>query len=316
MLLTKPDNLLIYYGWLNAFNSGENQWDNEKVAQELAKYNLVVFGDGIQNPSHGDYANTQIIIPRLKELNPAIKIFGYVTINQNLSQFKTKVNQWDDLEIGGIFLDEAGYDYGIKREDFNTRVVHVCSREHANRPFANAWNISHILGIENDPNFPNSTFNPDNTESLLPGEDHWFLLESFSVNTDAYTSSNGYASASDWKARGDKCVQYRDDYGISLAAVGIVNDDNQQGQDMFDFSYYSALAYNLDANGVSDTNYGASSAKSRFWTRPYKEFSTELEIPAPAQHKTVSDAFIAYGDRGRINIDFTSGNQAASIETW
>lgn len=316
MLPLRPENLLIYYGWLNAFNSTENQWNNEKVAQDMAIYNLVVFGDGVQDPSHGDFTNTQIIIPRLKELNPAIKIFGYVTANQDMANFKTKVNQWNNLEISGIFVDEAGYDYGIKREDFNTLIVHICSRSYAHRPFVNAWNIIHVLGVENDPNFPNSTFNPDENESLLPGEDHWYLLESFSVNTDSYTSTNGFASGSDWKTRGDKAVLYRDEYGISLASVGIINDYNTDGQELFDFSYYSALAYSLDANGVSDSFYGANSAKSRFWVRPKETFFIESEIPAPAQNKTISDAFICYGKEGKITIDFTAGNQSVSIEKW
>jgi hypothetical protein len=69
-LYYKPKDLLIYYGWLNPFNSAINGWSNEKVAQDFAKYSVLVFGDGIQDPSHGDYSNTQVIISRVKALNP------------------------------------------------------------------------------------------------------------------------------------------------------------------------------------------------------------------------------------------------------
>ena len=31
----KPLNLLIYYGWLNSFNSATLGWNNESVAKEL-----------------------------------------------------------------------------------------------------------------------------------------------------------------------------------------------------------------------------------------------------------------------------------------
>ena len=57
----KPSNLLIYYGWINSFNSSVNSWTNEKVAQDMAKYDLIVLGDGVQDSGHGDYSNTEII---------------------------------------------------------------------------------------------------------------------------------------------------------------------------------------------------------------------------------------------------------------
>ena len=33
----RPKNLLIYYGWLNSYNSADNGWDNENVAQSMSE---------------------------------------------------------------------------------------------------------------------------------------------------------------------------------------------------------------------------------------------------------------------------------------
>ena len=170
----QPDDMLIYYGWLNSFNSAEHGWNNEKVAQEMAKYRVLVFGDGIQNPSHGDYSNTQIIIPRIKALNPSALIFGYVTTDQALADFKTKSDQWNTLGVHGIFMDESGYDHGRTRSEFNERVDYVHGLSSASIAFANAWNTDNILGTANDPSYPNSTYNNPLTESALTYND-WIL---------------------------------------------------------------------------------------------------------------------------------------------
>jgi len=154
-----PKDLLIYYGYPNSFNSATNGWNNESVAQDMAKYSLIVLGDGVEAPSHPDYANTQIIIPRIKALNPNALIFGYVAVAQTLVNFQSKVDQWNTLAVHGIFMDEAGYDFGKTRAEFNTCVDYVHGKTHAKLCFANAWNTDHVLGTTNDVSYPNSTYN-------------------------------------------------------------------------------------------------------------------------------------------------------------
>jgi len=96
----KPKKLLIYYGWLNAFNSATNGWDNNKVAVDMAKYDLLVFGQGVADPSHGDYANTVAIIGKIKDLNPKAKIFGYVdaTLAHQVAEFSSSSESSDTSE--------------------------------------------------------------------------------------------------------------------------------------------------------------------------------------------------------------------------
>jgi len=309
----RPKNLLIYYGWLNAFNSSVNSWNNDKVAVDMSKYNVIVFGDGVQDPSHGDFANSQVIISRIKAINPETLIFGYVTVNQPLSAFITKAKQWDDLEVNGIFMDEAGYDYGKNRVDLNSRIDVVHSLEDAYTCFINAWNIDNIVGTDEDVSYPNATYNPGLVESNIEPSD-WYLLESFAVNTSAYGANSGYANENDWFVRGNKAIEKRKEYDFSLASVGIINDDNIVGQDLFDFSYRSALAYSLEANGTSDTSYGSGSAKTKYWDRPKPYHFTRDDDFAVVTDNLKANNYFRNFPFMRVDLDF--GSKTSSVLKW
>jgi hypothetical protein len=313
----RPSNLLVYYGWLNAFNSATNQWNNEKVAQEMAKYDLLVFGAGLQDPTHGDYANTLIILARIKILNPAIKIFGYVTARETLSTFQSKVTQWNTLAVHGIFMDEAGYDYGVTRVDFNAKVNYVHGRTSAKICFANAWNEDHIIGTIEDANFPNAVWNPLLYASKLNSSD-WYLLESFAVNTDSYGSNNGYCDKSVWAIRGAKAVARRTTYGLKAASVGIINDGNISGQDLFNFAHRSALAFELDAMGTADTSYGASTAATAWWPRPIPTGTNPggtISVVVDALNDSIYYRYMN-ANYMKITIDHTIGAQTSAVTQW
>lgn len=311
----RPQDILFYYGWPNSFNSGDNGWNNENVAQDMAKYGIVVLGDGVQDPGHGDYANTQIIIPRIQELNPLAKIFGYVTANQERSAFETKASQWNDLSVDGIFMDEAGYDFGVDRITFNRLVDYVHSLSSANVAFANAWNMDHVIGTADDPSYPNSTYNPNELESSLIYSD-WYLLESFAVNTNAYT--NGYEAKSDWAARGVKAINHRYTHGINLASVAQINNDNAEGQAYFDFTFTSAMMFSLNATGSSDHFYGAGSATVAYWTRPDVSAMGKVYADSPSVQLDQNDADVyhRYVEFGRFTVDFSDGAQTSSITKY
>ena len=313
----RPADLLIYYGWLNSFNSTTNSWDNEKVAQEMAKYDLIVIGDGIQDSSHGDYSNTQVIIPRIKELNTNAKIFGYVTVNQTFANFKTKASDWNTLGVHGIFMDEAGYDYGKTRTEFNERVDYVHSLSSASICFANAWNFDHILGTENDTSYANTTYNAGLVESNLT-ENDYALLESFPINTASYTSTSGYESKTDWLARGEKAVGLRKEYGINLVGSGIISDGHASETNLFNFGFISALMFALEGFGSSDTSYGSSSAKTKYVTRPdVSGVNNIYEIePSIADHPTDTDLYLRFVDNAKLLLDFSSSNQTSSITKY
>jgi len=305
-----PKNLLIYYGYLNSFNSAQNAWYNEAVAQDFAKYDLIVFGDTIQSPTHPDYANTQIIIPRIKVLNPKCLIFGYVIANQILVNFQTKVVQWNTLQVDGIFMDESGYDYTVTRAQFNTMLDYVHSRAYSKLAFANAWNTDHLLGIANDVSYPNSTYNPTLVSSHLRSTD-WVLLESFAINTASYSGSGGYETKTNWYARGVKAVSLRCLYPINVAGGGIISNASVVGQELANFGYLSSLMWSLDAWGTSDENYGSGASVNR-WKR--LKLNTEAcwsLSPSVINDATNTNLYHRVTDRFEFVLDFT-----ASAQTW
>ena len=315
----KPDNLLIYYGWINSFNSSVNSWTNEKVAQDMAKYSIIVLGDGVQDSGHGDYSNTEIIIPRIKALNPSAKIFGYVTINQSLANFESKVDDWETLEIDGIFLDEAGYDYGSTttngRAAFNTKVDYVHEQTHAKLCFANSWNMDHIIGIVNDASYPNTTWNADLVASNLTYNDY-YLLESFAVNTLSYGTD--YEAKANWAARGVKAEAHRNTYGINLVASCVIQDNHADSTDLINFAFISAMMFSLEAFGSSDDYYGANSAKNTFLSRPDVKGLGKVYLLSPTVQvdNIDSDVYHRYVQFGKLSLDFSSGSQTSSITKY
>lgn len=319
-IFEKPKSLLIYYAYLNAYNYPDHSWDNELVAKDMARYSIIVMGDGLQDPGHADYTNTQIIIPRLKELNNNIQIFGYVTANQTYSSFVTEVDQWDDLEINGIFLDEAGYDYGSVatngRAALNQKVDYVHGLVYSNLCFINSWNMDHIIGTANDVTYPNTTWNVDILESTLTHND-WYLLESFTVHTTIFSDNDGYGTVSNWFYRGAKAVTHRYNYGINIAACGVINNSLPNAQDLFDFIYISGLMYGVDAIGSSSSYYGSNSIVD-YWTRP------DISGMGPTLNYSInvandaadSDVYHRYLDFGSLSIDFSTGAQNSTITKY
>lgn len=316
---TRPDNLLIYYGWLNSFNSAQHGWNNEGVAQELARYGLLVVGAGLEEPTHGDYANTVAIIARVAALNPECKIFGYVPTTDLLATFEDKVGKWHDLGVWGIFMDMAGYDYGTVatngREAVNAKVAYVHGMEMA--CMVNAWNMDHIIGVANDPAYPNSTWNAGEDPSELEHDD-WYLLESCPVNTTAYAASAGYEAKGDWAARCVKSQLHRATYGLKIAASGIIDDAASAGQELFDFGYVAATMFSLEAWGASDTGYGAGTARSKWWTRPDVSGLGLLSWLNPSVQVDGgdTDVFLRYTQYGRLRLDFSDNAQESTVEVW
>jgi len=386
----KPDNVLFYYGYPNSYNYSVNAWDNEKVAQDMAKHNMVVLGNNLATKfasgshtgpdnqatltdstqswtvdehvgkvvrnltdgskgtitantattitavlaggtdndwdtgddydvRHQDYENTIVIINRMEELRPDIKIWGYVATTETFDDFKPKVDEWCNIGVYGIFVDSAGYDYGTPatngRDAFNEKIDYVHTKASGGIVFANAWNMDHILGTENDPTYPNSTWNPSLHESSL-GNNDWILLESFPINTTDW--AEGYEGKAEWLSRGEDAMAKRETYGVNLAAVGIINNGNANGQDMFDFGFISSMMWNISAFGTSDTGYGAGSSEVDFWTRPSVDGLGCLWCLDPSVQEDGNDADVYWRlvEFGKLMLDFSTSTQDSSITTW
>jgi len=313
----RPRDLLLYYGYLNSFNSATHGWNNEKVAQEMAQYSLFVFGNGVTDPTHPDYNNATQIIHRVKALNPNGLIFGYVAATETYENFVTKADQVNAVDADGVFIDSAGYDYGVNRSNFNVRVDYIHGLSDANMAFANAWNTDHILGTNNDASYPNATWNPNLLQSSLQAEQDWVLMESFPVNTTAW-GDGGYEGKAEWYSRAAKMVTLRNEYDIKFAGCIVINNANVNGQGLFDFGFVSAMMWCLDAFGSSDTAYGASTAQVKWWDRPDITSMGKIWDVAPAtlEDKNDADVYMRYSGCGQLKLDFSTGAQTNSITKW
>jgi hypothetical protein len=311
---TRPKDLLVYYGWPSAFNA---LGSNEAVAQAMARYGIVVLGAGLEEPTHGDYANTVAIVARVKALNPSAIIFGYIDGAIAQATFETKVGQWNTVGVDGIFADKFGYDFGNTRAQQNDKTDYVHAQSML--MFVNAWNTDHVLGTANDPSYPNATFNPGDVEATLSVTD-WIMLESLAVNTTAYSGNGGYASKWDWSARIVKMIGLRATYGVNFASAGIINNGNAAGADLFKFSQVAALMASLEANGTSDTGYGAGSAAVDWWTRAFITYSSLGRVwslnPSVQLDAADADVYHRYVESGKLSLDFSAGAQASTIVTY
>lgn len=284
--------LLIYYGWPSSFNYTDNSWNPELVAQDMASYSMVVLGNGLQDPAHGDHLNTISIIERIKEINPNTKVFGYVTVNQSLNDFIDDAAAWDaNMAADGIFMDEAGYDFGSTatngREAINEKINYVHTLENSNICFVNGWNMDHIMGLENDASYPNSLYNPNLVETALTTSD-WYLMENFTVVNGALESQTQFM------ARGDKMKKYST---INVASISVIDNNAANGQDMADFSFLGSFIFDVNVHGTSDTSYGASSSCVNFWDRP------DVSDLGPNVNTKRSTCLRNFND-GRITLDF------------
>jgi len=140
-------------------------------------------------------------------------------------------------------------------------------------------------------------------------------LESFPINTTAYSGTGGYESKSDWLVRGQKAVNLRATYGVNMAGCGIINNANGAGSNLFNFGFISALMYALEAFGTSDTSYASGSAAVTYWTRPNTDGSGTIYEKYPGVNVSGLDAdvYLRYTSSAILLLDFSTSAQASSI---
>lgn len=311
----RPDDMLIYYAGLSSMNGLGN---NELVAQEMSKYGVCVLPATIESSGHWDYDNTTVILPRARALNPCQQQFGYVDTMLAQAAFEARVDDWVTLGVRGIFMDQAGYQYGTPatngRAAFNAKVNYIHNQDML--AFVNCWNMDHIIGVEDDPAKPNTTWNPSLLASSLT-ENDWYLLESCPVNTQTGDAQfiDDVEIPTDWVARCEKAVLHRATYGINVAAAGIIETGHSNGEDLAQFHHIAALMYSLDAVSISDHNYGASSGSAYWWPRP--DFTGIGRVgwynPSVQVHQGDSDVYLRQVQFGTVQLDFSTGAKASSL---
>lgn len=269
--------LLIYYG----IPSGVNRlWNDDQAAVFFTNWDLLVFGAGLELPSHVYHAATRDVIHSLRARKPSAIVFGYIdlgvaTNNYTIAEIEARIDSWQNVGANGIFLDGAGYDFQVTRERLNMAVDYA----HAARlpVCVNSWVLDDVLGPALHPRF-----NPLGLPTKL-GMGDYCLLESLVINTRSYR--DGYESLAHLKTRAESSILYRRSLGIKLIGAGVVDfaafSRNRLVQ-YFQMVETAAMILALDAYGVCAYQYSAAEpnhgAAQRF---PYNtEFSTLCDLEA------------------------------------
>ena len=75
-VIEKPmDMACLFYGDPAKINNSATADDAVKIYSE---YDIVIFNGNIEEPTHRYHSNAAYICSKLKEINPSIKIFGYI----------------------------------------------------------------------------------------------------------------------------------------------------------------------------------------------------------------------------------------------
>eukprot|EP00128_Syssomonas_multiformis_P014666 Colp12_sorted_trinity150504_noHs@552 len=239
-----PKSLLIFYGWPSTYNKLNGNID--KLVAAYSEYDYIVFGGGIEQPTHGDHNNTKTIISRL--VPKGVFIFGYVdlgvsTLNYSLSEINKRAGLWKDMGVQGIFLDDFGFDFKVTRDRQNTAVDAVHS--YGLKVCANAWNSADV-------------FTPSNgvRPKLIAGD--FSLVESYVISvgqkTDPTVHANRMATMrSQMSANGFT--------GVNLLGVTTASPTSVYDQATMDYVEAQATKDALTAVGFGAYNFGTGASK-------------------------------------------------------
>lgn len=174
------EKVCIFYGYPISISG---YWSVESAVEIYQNYDIVVYGEGYNNPSHEAYEDTVNIVNTLIIRSPELKIYGYVPCaadkkndKEKIKKIKENIELWKRIKVSGIFLDEFGYDYLNTRERQN-EIIKFC-RESNLKIFVNSWNDDWLFSSKNIKLdwIPNHITNPKNIECILTKDDY-FLYE-------------------------------------------------------------------------------------------------------------------------------------------
>ncbi|MEM6768338.1 MAG: hypothetical protein AAF655_25595 [Bacteroidota bacterium] len=248
MMSLRPKTLLIYYAWPSVINGAEG--DVITAANELSQYDYLVLGAGLAAPTHENFQQTVAVLAHgaLSET----KVFGYIDVgvspfpasNFSLTEIAASVQDWKNLGVYGILLDNFGYDFGLSRDRQNAAVGYVKSE--GMKVIANGWNPDDVFGTLS------TAQNPNQTPTLLDADDI-YLSESYQIQEGAYQDPTI------WKDKAVKLEQYQRSLGFSIFSVTTNDINNAYVKDKADYSWYSAVLYGHEAWGWGEYVFSAQS---------------------------------------------------------
>lgn len=290
-----PESFAIYYAWPSGVNFSQN--DTTKAAAVFAAYPRVVLGEDLEQSAHGDHLRAIEIIKKA----PNTDFFGYVPLGQlsgnkrlTLAEIKARIAAWDSMGVAGIFLDEAGYDYGVTRNLQNAAVKEAHDRKLA--AWVNPWVPADVFDPAKVPLNKDGGGNPDGLASLLGPKD-FCLLESFQI-------TNGqYRLAKDFTAKADAAVAYRAQFKTRLQAITTTTKTIGFSRAKFDYAYFSALLYGLDGFTWGEPEFGTIHEQLPTIARPVTPGLGTRWLPGGVIHAASLDLHHRMTDTGNVRLD-------------
>lgn len=156
------------------------------------------------------------------------------------------------MNVKGIFVDEFGFDFQIKRSKQNKMVKYV----HSNGliAFVNATDPDDVFGSFHIP-----IYNPNGVAPLVNSNDI-YLAQSYQIVNGAFQI------VSDWTTKANKMVTYKQQFGSKMACI-TTTDNSPFDQNKMDYAYFSTVLYNFDYFGWGEFDYSAMSTSLSFRTR-------------------------------------------------
>ena len=188
----RPRKLLVYYGNPMSFNSIINNNNIENVVRDMAQYDDIILGAGLELETPKIQNQLVSIIRHVKQKKKRVKFYGHIPLGMlnwnnkyDMYEIANIIDTWKRIGAKGIFFDEFGFDYSVTRERQNEAVSYA--KENGLLVAFNGWNPDHIFS--SDINVVN---NPNGTHTVL-GEKDFYLMDSFVVKDgliDSYDNFN------------------------------------------------------------------------------------------------------------------------------
>ena len=237
-----PASFALYYGWPSAVNGALGAVDS--IVEIFARLPVVVLGDGLQQEAHPDHTATAAILQRLRETQTT-RVFGYVDLGirtQNLpvATVLSYAQAWRGLGVVGIFLDDAGEDFGVdltRRREVVAELHRVGLRVilNAHRP---ADALSEAVG-------------------LRPGDG--YLFESFLI------SDGRVESTRDQLSKADETLRLASGTGVEIYAVATGPDEDSLLTTKRDYAWWMCALYGFKYFQYTTIDYGAQTARLAPW---------------------------------------------------
>ena len=276
----RPKNLIVYYGIPSLVNGSTT------IAQaqaEFVKYDYIIFGDGLDNPTNTYNASTKTIVQYL--VGQGKKVYGYIDIgvttqNLTLAQIQTKIANWKAMGISGVFYDDFGYEYGVSR-----------ARQSAVLDAAHNAGLGAVLNA----NDPDDVFKTPTGTTDYP---HVFTDIDFYFYEGHQVQLGNYNKEVDWQKKASNIRYYQSQFTVPFRILSVSTPDNAATftAAKYSLAWHSAMMYGHTATGwATNNNYSAANSQAIFRTAP----TTALTNPNRGLIYEMD------ADNGFLSIDYT-----------